>query len=229
MGKFILMLLLLLQVSYTQAPGEMPGKLVDQTTYHEHYMELMEQKWEREPVTVDEQVRVLESLGLNLSKETVDETQAFWEGDKADDYWPILAFEGVGESHQVYTPEVERYSLGGMYETYLQGLQRISQEELTFSDVTEDFSRVNYEEPGGTVKVCFKLNGEDCHYEAAFMGDWLDLTIREEINRCLAKQGVEKRFYATDGADGEIIFFCTKEWAEEFEAATLCCMTDFVL
>ena len=44
------------------------------------------------------------------------------------------------------------------------------------------------------------------------------------FNGFLEKLGVEKRFYCIDSVMGDIIFFCTREWAEEFERRTDCHM-----
>ena len=54
------------------------------------------------------------------------------------------------------------------------------------------------------------------------MGDWLDVTVQDAVNEQLEKQGIRKRFYATDGTQGNTLFFCTEEWAEKLEEATLC-------
>ena len=131
-------------------------------------------------------------------------------------------------SSQIYAFDSEFFDVEGMYQIYLKGLQSISEGELTFTDITTDYSKANFENRGGTVDVRFKLNGKECRFEAEFMGDWLDTHIRNEVNRCLEELCVEKRFYATDGGQGEIIFFCTEEWAREFESATLCYMSDKV-
>ena len=57
--------------------------------------------------------------------------------------------------------------------------------------------------------------------QSAMQDDITGIKLRLELD-------VEKRFYATDCDQGEIIFFCTEEWAREFESATLCYMSDKV-
>lgn len=236
MGKLILILLLLFR-SFTLTPGGIAGGTVEGYD-RDRYMDLMERRDERGPVSLDEQVRVLKELGITLSDETLKSTQEIWSEESFGyEYWLPLLYEGWGSydyktgtwtpsSSQVYSFDAEFYDVEGMYQLYLQGLQSISQGELMFSDVSADYSKVDYDSRDGTVEVKFTLNGQKCTFLARYMGDWLDLMIRDAVNGALEELGVEKRFYATDGGQGEIIFFCTEEWARAFEEATLCYMSD---
>lgn len=208
------------------------------------FMELLERRDERGSVSADEQIRVLTELGLTLSESTVASMREYEEVCKRKNSFGLeyslpLEAEGSGVYHydnctwtpsssQVYAFDSEFFDVEGMYKIYLQGLQSISQGELIFSDIITDYSNADFENRGGTVDVRFKLNGKECRFEPEFMGDWLNLRIRNVVNRCLEELGAEKRFYATDGGQGEIIFFCTGEWAKKFEEATLCYMSDKV-
>lgn len=231
MGKLILVLLLLLNLN-SWPSADIGGTTMEDPGYLDRYMELMERRDERGPVPLDEQVRVLKEFGITISDKTIAELGE----NSTGEYWETLMMEGLGtynydtrtwtpSSNQVYSFDSEFYDVEGMYQIYLQGLQSISQGELTFSDITTDYSKANISEGDGTVDVRFTLNGKECRFEANFMGDWLDLRIRDAVNQNLEELGVEKRFYATDGDQGETIFFCTEEWARAFEEATLCCMS----
>lgn len=200
---------------------------------HTNFHDIVDQSMERGPVPLEEQVAVLRGLGLEVPEPNVDLDVDLGGGD----YEMLLGTIGWGEfnfdtdewspsSHQIFAFDAEVYSIENMYLNYLKGLQAISQGELTFSDVSQDNSKVDWDEPGGTVDVSFRVNGTQCRYRAQFQGDWLDVRIRNAVNAHLEKLGVEKRFYATPGMQGEIVFFCTEEWAERFEAATLCYMSD---
>ena len=195
-----------------------------------NYMDLFDQRMEHGPFSAAEQIAVLRGLGLDVSEEAADDCVP------ETAYWPVLEAWGSGtfdfdnkvwtpSSDQVYAFDAEVFDIEGMYLHYFKGLQSISREELTFTDVTQDNSQVNWEEPSGTVAVRFCLNGTRFQYDAQFAGDWLDIHIRKAVNRCLEQLGIEKRFYATDGGQGEIIFFCTEDWARRFETATLCFMS----
>ena len=244
MDKIILTLFLLFNF-YSWAPLDGGMDYTEgNKEYMDHYMELLEQQNERGPVSADEQIKVLTELGLTLSEETIASMREYEKECKENnsfgfEYMLPLEMEGSGvydyknytwapSSSQIYAFDSEFFDVEGMYQIYLKGLQSISEGELTFTDITTDYSKANFENRGGTVDVRFKLNGKECRFEAEFMGDWLDTHIRNEVNRCLEELGVEKRFYATDCDQGEIIFFCTEKWAREFESATLCYMSDKV-
>lgn len=199
-----------------------------------NYMELFNRRMEREPLSVQEMCSLLSDCGL--------------EPHAPDPSWSSfcsdfnLLLELLGSGH--YDPETRIWSPSSkhffafdaevidvetMYLNYLKGLQSISQGELSFTDMVQDTTKVNWEEPSGTIAVSFRLNGIECRYDAAFQGDWLDTHIRNAINSCLDRLGIEKRFYATDASQGETLFFCTEAWARKFEEATLCFMSDCTL
>lgn len=194
-----------------------------------NYMDLFEQAMERGPVPKEELATVLQGFGLEVPDSV--------EFDSEMDFRSVLLSLGWGEfnydqklwtptSRQVFAFDAEVYDIDHMYLNYMKGIQAISQGELTITDVKQDNSGVNWDEPSGTVVVTFRLNGMECRYDADFQGDWLDVRIRQALNGYLKQLGIEKRFYATDGAQGEIVFFCTEEWARKFEEVTLCYMTE---
>lgn len=195
------------------------------------FLDMMGPFMDGDPVPMQEQMEVLRGLGLEISEAAAQKLPP--EGA----YWMTLESLGWGSydfdtnawtpsSRQLYSFDSEVPDIETMYLTYFKGLQAISEGELTFTEVCQDHSQVDWDGPGGKVAVTFRLNGEACRFDAEFMGDWLDLTIRGAVNRVLARQGIEKRFFATDASQGETIFFCTAEWAKRLEAATQCRMSD---
>ncbi len=184
-----------------------------------------------EAVPLQEQLAVLRGFGLEIPEAAARELPP--EGA----YWMTLESLGCGKydfdasvwtpsSRQIYSFDSEVPDIENMYITYLKGLQAISEGELTFTEECQDLSAVDWDGPSGKVAVMFCLNGEVCRFDAEFMGDWLDLRIRGAVNEVLARQGCKKRFFATGASQGETIFFCTAEWAEQLEAATQCHMSD---
>lgn len=197
------------------------------------FTDILDRSAERGPVPLEEQLAVLRGLGMEIPEKAADIDLSYGAGD----YEMLLLSIGWGNynfetgewtpsSRQVFAFDAEVYSIEDMYLNYLKGLQSISQGELDFSDAAQDNSNVDWDGPDGTVGVTFRLNGMECRYHAQFQGDWLDVRIRAAINGFLEKLGVEKRFYATPGGQGEIVFFCTEAWARQFEEATLCYMSD---
>lgn len=199
------------------------------------YTQLLEQRMRRGRLSVSQQTDILSKLGLNIPERAVTD----WDTSEGfvPDFSELLAAAGWGEydfekglwtpsSNQIYSFDGEVYDLENMYVNFLKGLQAISSGELTFSDMVQDNRDVNWEYGWGTVHVSFRLNGRECRFDAEFQGDWLDVLIQDAVNRELEKLGVEKRFYATDGVQGNTIFFCTEEWARKFEQETLCFMSE---
>ena len=195
-----------------------------------NYMDLWEQRMDRDTLSEEEQLRILRSLGIVIPEDAAQECNT------EDEFTSVLAAIGWGDydydkrlwtpsSQQIYAFDAEVFDIEAMYLNYLKGLQAISAEELSFTDVVQDNSKVRWEEPSGTVSVSFRINGMDCSYDAEFQGDWLDCRILGAVNRSLEHLGVEKRFYSTDIDQRNIIFFCTEQWARQFESATLCFMS----
>ena len=112
-----------------------------------------------------------------------------------------------------------------MYSNFIKGLQTIPKGELVFSDVVQDDSDVDWDTPDGIIHVSYRLNGVPCSFDAQFMGDWMDTSFQDAVNRELEKLGIQKRFYATEGMQGNTLFFCTETWARKLEEATLCHMS----
>lgn len=198
------------------------------------YMGLFDRRMEHDPLSAEEVMATLREFGLIVP----DSAKKYF----CPGLWYNNFFEGFASGHydfdsRVWTPssnqifsfDSEVIDMDHMYLNYLKGLQSISEGELTFTDVIQDMSKVNWEEPSGKVGVTFRLNGMECRYDADFMGDWLDCHIREAVNRYLEELGIEKRFFATDASQGETIFFCTEEWARRFEEATFCYMQELCL
>lgn len=196
-----------------------------------NYMDRMEQRMERGPLTLDQQIEILRGLGLNIPEAVFQELPAG--ASQEIGFAELLAIIGFGQfdfdtgiwtpsSDQIFSFDAEVFDVGRMYLNFFQGLQAISKDELCFSDVEQDDSLVNWDEPSGVLRVFYRLNGIPCRFDARFMGDWLDVTVQDAVNEQLEKQGIRKRFYATDGTQGNTLFFCTEEWAEKLEEATLC-------
>ena len=195
-----------------------------------NYMDLWEQRMNRDTLSEEEQLRILRSLGIVIPEDAAQECNT------EDEFTSVLAAIGWGDydydkrlwtpsSQQIYAFDAEAFDIEAMYPNYLKGLQAISKEELSFTNIVQDNSKVHWEEPSGTVSVRFQINGMDCSYDADFQGDWLDCRILAVVNHCLEKLGVDKRFYSTDIDQRVIIFFCTEQWARQFERATLCFMS----
>lgn len=186
-------------------------------------------EWDLPPLS--RQIEILQGLGLTIPEDIIQEASA--KGDHPSDFHTLLAEIGFGEfdpdtgmwtptSDQIFSFDAEVFDVENMYPNFIKGLQAISKGELVFSDVVQDDSDVDWDTPDGIMHVSYRLNGVPCSFDAPFMGDWMDTSFQDAVNRELEKLGIQKRFYATEGMQGNTLFFCTETWARKLEEATLC-------
>lgn len=179
--------------------------------------------------TLDKQLAVLKELGFEFSeKEEKLLSEAGPQSDYADFLFPVGAgdydyetWEWSPLSKQVYALDTEVFDVGNMYPLFLQGLQAISEEELTFQNIVQDDTKVNWEAGTGTFHVTFTVNEKECAMDLKVNSDWLDCSALNKVNDILKDQGIDKRFYAAwNSYQGMTIFYNTAEWARQFQSKT---------
>ncbi len=192
-------------------------------------------------VALDEQVEILESFGLHVPKETVESarslmtgygTQAAIEGFpytwlltdlgapryREDDWMTVEEY-----SKDVFWFDFEGLDISTDYVDVLNGMLALAQGSCldTVTDISEDTSKVNMEEGKGTVGVSLEWDGQQYHWVMDMHYDWIDSDVLGMLNALLVQGGSRKFFYAAgDNGQGALVFFCTAEWAEDFEEAT---------
>ena len=88
-------------------------------------------------------------------------------------------------------------------------------------DIQVNTDHVDWEEGSGSIEVSLSYQDEIYRFDMDVEYDWIDSKVLGIFNSLLEPEGSEKLFYATwDGGQGAIVFFCTKEWKEQFEAKT---------
>lgn len=130
-----------------------------------------------------------------------------------------LASKGVDakQLNKLYSFDLEVFDIERMYTNFLNEVMGLSQGELVFSVVSEDFSSADMDSGTGTVMVRFDYNGKNYEYPAKFYYDWFDPEIVRFINQVLAEHHSEKYLYGmSDGYQGLILFYATEEWTAEF-------------
>lgn len=187
-------------------------------------------------VTLDEQVEVLESLGLQVPEELVESLrtameepgmQAMIEEDypytwlltdlgmpQYDDDWNV-----TGYAQDVFWFDFE----GAGYQYVLEGMLALAQGSCldTVTDIHEDSSEVDWEQGKGTIAVSLDWEGQTYHWYMDVYYDWIDGDVLGILNALLIEGKSQKFFYVTgDNGQGAIVFFCTAEWAEDFQEAT---------
>lgn len=191
-------------------------------------------------VALDEQVEVLETLGLHVSEDvvasvresmTVPGMQVMIEGYP---YTWLLTHLGAPQYNEDWTA-VEKYAqdvfwfdFEGMgletdYINILNGMLALAQGSCldTVTDIAEDTTDIDWEKGRGTIVLRLEWNSQVYHWEMTVHNDWLDSDVLGVLNALLAQENDQRRFYVTgDNAQGAIVLFGTTERAEAFQEAT---------
>lgn len=121
-------------------------------------------------------------------------------------------------SDQIYSFDMEVFNTSCMYTTFLQGVRAITNDDLNITDISEDCSKVDFENGCGTQTIQFKCNGKSYQYDASVNYDWFDAGMLSFMNRIVEEQNTGKSLYAaSDGYQECILFYQTKEWSGQFQ------------
>lgn len=121
-------------------------------------------------------------------------------------------------SNQVYAFDMEVFNVSSMYTMFLQGIQAITGDDISITDISEDCSKVDFEKGCGTQTVRFQCNGKPYQYDAAVNYDWFDVGMLCFMDRVVREQNTGKYlFIASDGYQGCVLLYQTKEWSGKFQ------------
>ena len=97
------------------------------------------------------------------------------------------------------------------------GIACLSHGELVITDIEEVFSTEVFEAGEGIQPVSFTCNGTVYRYEAKVHNDWFDTGILTFMEKVIKEQNTGSHLYVTsDGYQECIVFYRTKEWAQQF-------------
>ena len=101
---------------------------------------------------------------------------------------------------------------------YARNLKPSARGELEITDIEEAYSEEVLEAGTGTWPVRFLCNQTAYQYEANIHYDWFDTGLLAFMGRVVEEQNTGRRLYAfSDGFQDCMIFYRTKEWAENFK------------
>lgn len=182
---------------------------------------------------------VLESTGLHVSEEAVESVwTAMTEYDlleavESDPYTWLLMYMAAPAydeertvregSKELFWFDFEGMDLTTDYNYILDGMLELSKGSSLdgIKDIQVNTDHVDWEEGSGSIEVSLTYQDEIYRFDMDVEYDWIDSKVLGIFNSLLEPEGSEKLFYATwDGGQGAIVFFCTKEWKEQFEAKT---------
>ena len=192
-----------------------------------------------ERVPLEEQVEVLESLGLQVPEETaasvrssmeeygmydlVEESPYTWlltdmGAPTYDEEWNV-----TGYAADVFWFDFEGFDISTDYIDILNGMLALAEGSCLddVTDIREDMTDADWESGRGTVTVSLRWKGEPYEWDMEMYNDWIDVSVLGILNPLLEQEGSQECFYATgDNGQGAIVFFCTQEWAEQFTQKT---------
>ena len=192
-----------------------------------------------ERVPLEEQVEVLESLGLQVPEETaasvrssmeeygmydlVEESPYTWlltdmGAPTYDEEWNV-----TGYAADVFWFDFEGFDISTDYIDILNGMLALAEGSCLddVTDIREDMTDADWESGRGTVTVSLRWKGEPYEWDMEMYNDWIDVSVLGILNPLLEQEGSREYFYATgDNGQGAIVFFCTQEWAEQFTQKT---------
>lgn len=190
-------------------------------------------------VPLDEQVEVLESLGLHVPEETIEAVRTSMEEYGVHDmveespYTWLLTDMGApeydeewkltGYATEVFWFDFEGFDITTDYITVLDGMRALAKGSC-LDDVTkirEDWTEADLEDGKGVITVSLIRKGQTYSYTMEMYYDWIDSKVLGIWNLFLEQEGSQKYFYAAgDNGQGAIVFFCTPTWAEQFTKKT---------
>lgn len=190
-------------------------------------------------VPLEEQAEVLRSLGFTVPEEVVESARSDMEeyGMRVwiegypytwllsgmgmpiyDEEWEI-----VGYSDEVFWFDFEGWDISTDYIEVLEGMKALATESSIddVKNIRENTDDVNWEEGSGEVTVSLEWKGDTYSWQMEVEYDWIDGEVLGIFNSLLERDGAAERFYVTgDDGQGALVFYCTADWASEFERAT---------
>lgn len=180
---------------------------------------------------------ILRELGItNINNELITQLEDEWkeypEDILIDKMALLLCTIGYGEydyttgkwtpsSNKVYSFDMECFDIDNMYQLLFEGISSIGEDELNFSNIIVDTSKVDFDRGIGTQTFQFDLNGKTHVLEGDYYNDWYDIEILDYLNEILENENKAKKLYfMSDGYQSFIVFYCDKEWADLFEKKT---------
>lgn len=188
-------------------------------------------------ISFDEQVSVLRSLGFVIPGELEEDLYAYMEENEMALYveqhpytWLLInlvwADEGTDRPQdgvEVFWFDFEGWDICTDYIRILEGMQELSAGSILddVENIREDTEDIDWEKGAGTITVFLDWKGQEHSWKMDVENDWIDAEVLGIYNGLLAKEGISERFYVTgDDGQGVFVFYCTGEWAAEFEYAT---------
>lgn len=185
----------------------------------------------------------LAGLGIQISDQAIAEVEefdanylkengiAFYEdhpaASKAMDLvcWEATGFydeetwEWTPSTSGLYWFDTEVWNEAAIYTDFFTGLSCMHR-ELSFTNVSEDFSGADTDAGTGTIVVSFTLNGTPHQLEAEYCYDWFDVNFLRQIGVLLSEDDSENALYYFFDGQAILLYYGTEETANALEDMT---------
>lgn len=137
-------------------------------------------------------------------------------GEYDEDTW-----EWIPSTSGVYYLDLEIMDAGTVYTDFLRGISALAPEQLAFTMVTEDQSKVDWADWTGEIGLSFLYQGQGHSLTADLDGDWFDVDILAGLRDILLADADSRELYwVSDGGQGLLIVYREPEWCAKFQQAT---------
>lgn len=187
-------------------------------------------------MTYEEMAAQLAELDILIDPAVIEELKQY-DGEYSDFLYPdypkvmnLLSLEGMGRhdydtwewtpsTSGVYWFDTEVMDAGAIYTNFLRGVDAMN-ENLTFSNVTEDYSSVDMESGMGIVTVSFDYLGKSYSINAQYEYDWFDTNMLTHLGRILKADSDLKDLWYTFDGQGVLLYYGTVEQVLALEQKT---------
>lgn len=194
-------------------------------------------------MTYQQMAEELRPLGITVSQQAMDELEAYdaeYVAEYGTDYYEdtksntkiidLLYWEGSGiydsetgewtpSTSGIFWFDMEVWNAGAIYSDFFRGLSAMHT-ELNFTNLQEDYSRVDMEAGTGTVGLSFDLNGAHYEMDAAYYYDWFDEDILMQIFGILRTDGNSENLYFANDGQALFLYYGSAEQAKQLERKT---------
>ncbi len=183
--------------------------------------------YQRKYPGVKQQLKIFKSLGFVLNEGVSDEdVYQMWGSETYKGYNPFtLLYIHLGSTmekepwtpitNQVWYFDTEAIEDSGSYVNILKNLERISQGEIKFSNVSDTIDFENEK-----ASVCFDLNGESYKYDLEFDSDWADPRLFTNIVELTKKYETKRKFTYFGISQDLVIGYSSEEELMEINKKT---------
>ena len=138
----------------------------------------------------------------------------------------LLSWAGYGDIQEdtwVWVPpetgilwyDCEVFNPDSIYTDFLAAVTVLSNGELSFDDIKEDYSKASFEQGTGSVTIAFQYEGESHKRTVEYCYDWFDMDFLFYLGNIANKDDFQKDLYYSEDGQGFFLYYGTKDQVQE--------------